>query len=32
MDLQHTGGMNNLEFLHSITKMPEFATTFSFRL
>jgi len=32
IDLQHTGGMSQLEFLHAITKMPEFATTFSCRL
>ncbi|KAG4078715.1 hypothetical protein HA402_015305 [Bradysia odoriphaga] len=32
IDLQHTGGMSQLEFSHAITKMPEFATTFSCRL
>uniref|UniRef100_A0A1L8DMK1 Putative ca2+-binding kinase n=1 Tax=Nyssomyia neivai TaxID=330878 RepID=A0A1L8DMK1_9DIPT len=31
MDLQHTGSMSQLEFLHAMTKMPEFATSFSFR-
>ncbi|KAJ6644450.1 Calcium and integrin-binding protein 1, partial [Pseudolycoriella hygida] len=32
IDLEHSGGMNHLEFIHAITKMPEFATTFSCRL
>lgn len=31
MDLQHTGSMSQLEFLHAMSKMPEFVTAFSFR-
>lgn len=32
MDLQHTGGIGEMEFVHAISKVPEFGTTFSFRL
>lgn len=32
MDLQHTGGIGEMEFIHAISKVPEFGTTFSFRL
>lgn len=32
MDLQHSGGIGEMEFVHAISKVPEFGTTFSFRL
>uniref|UniRef100_T1GIF2 EF-hand domain-containing protein n=1 Tax=Megaselia scalaris TaxID=36166 RepID=T1GIF2_MEGSC len=31
MDLQKNGGINSLEFTHAITKMPDFASVFSFK-
>lgn len=32
MDLQQNGGISQLEFIHAISKMPEFEASFSFRL
>lgn len=32
MDLQHSGGLNQFEFLHAISKIPDFVHAFQFKV
>ncbi|XP_037923071.1 calcium and integrin-binding protein 1-like isoform X2 [Hermetia illucens] len=32
MNIRHTGAMNQMEFLHAMTKMPEFSQIFAFKV